>query len=72
MCKRNGHDTFLVIRLLNLMLSTYIYAQNQKKEETSTSMMKIYQMPNKRQNLTCIEVSISKRNLQNDIVTPRR
>ena len=45
--------------------------QNQKKEEINISTMKTHQMPNKWQCLTCIKVSFSKQNLQNDIVTPR-
>ena len=47
------------------------HAQNQKKEENDISTMKTYQMPNKWQYLTCIKVSFSNQNLQNDIVTPR-
>ena len=46
--------------------------QNQKKkEEINISTMKTHQMPNKWQYPTCIKVSFSKENLQNDIVTPR-
>ena len=45
--------------------------QNQKKEENNISTMKTYQMPNKWQYLTCIKVSFSNQNLQNDIVTLR-
>ena len=41
------------------------------KEENNIPTMKTYQMPNKRQSLTCIKVSFSNQNLQNDIVTPR-
>ena len=33
--------------------------------------MKTHQMPNKWQYLTCIKVSFSNQNLENDIVTPR-
>ena len=47
------------------------YVQNQKKEENNISTMKTHQMPNKWQYLTCIKVSFSNQNLQNDIVTPR-
>ena len=46
--------------------------QNQKKkEEINISTMKTHQMPNKWQYLTCIKVSFSNQNLENDIVTPR-
>ena len=48
------------------------HAQNQKKKgKKNISTMKTHQMPNKWQYLTCIKVSFSNRNLQNDIVTPR-
>ena len=42
-----------------------------KKEENNISTMKTYKMSNKWQYLTCIEVSISNQNLQNNEVTPR-
>ena len=42
-----------------------------KKKENNISTTKTHQMPNKWQYLTCIEVSFSNQNLQNDIVTPR-
>ena len=42
-----------------------------KTEENNISTMKTYQMPNKRQYLTCIEASLSNQNLQNNIMTPR-
>ena len=42
-----------------------------EKEKNDTSSMKTHQMPNKWQYLTCIKVSFSTQNLQNDIVTPR-
>ena len=45
--------------------------QNQKKEEINISTMKTHQMPNKWQYLTCIKVSFSNQNFQNDTVTPR-
>ena len=46
--------------------------QNQKKkEESNLSTMKTHQIPNKWQHLTCIKVSFSNQNLQNDIVTLR-
>ena len=45
--------------------------QNQKKEEINILTMKTHQMPNKWQYPTCIKVSLSNQNLQNDIVTPR-
>ena len=44
---------------------------NQEKEEINISSMKIHQMPNKWVYLTCIKVSFSNQNLQNDTVTPR-
>ena len=47
------------------------HALNQKKEENDISTMKTYQMPNKWQYLTCIKVSFSNKNLQNDIVIHR-
>ena len=44
--------------------------QNQKKEkEINKSTMKTHQMPNKWQYLTCIKVSFSNQNLQNDTQT---
>ena len=42
-----------------------------EKEKNNISTMKTHQMPNKWQYLTCIEVSFSNQNLQNDTVTPR-
>ena len=45
--------------------------KKKKKEEINTSAVKTHQMPNKWQYLTCIKVSFSNQNLQNDIVTPR-
>ena len=45
--------------------------KRKKKEENNISSMETYQMPNKWQYLTCIKVSFSNQNLQNDIVTPR-
>ena len=42
-----------------------------KKGEINKSTVKTHQMPNKGQYLTCIKVSFSNQNLQNDIVTPR-
>ena len=42
-----------------------------KNEEINILTMKKHQMPNKWQYLTCIKVSFSNQNLQNDIVTPR-
>ena len=39
------------------------YAQSQKKEVNNISSVKTYQMPNKWQYLTCIEVSFSNQNL---------
>ena len=55
------------------------HAQNQKekkkkkkKEENNMSAMKTYQIPHKWKYLTCIKVTFSNQNLQNDIVTPRQ
>ena len=42
-----------------------------EKEKNNISTMKTHQMPNKWQYLTCIKVSFSNQNLQNDTVTPR-
>ena len=53
-------------------VSTFILLYRiKKKEEINISTMKTHQMPNKWQYLTCIKVSFSNQNLQNDIVTPR-
>ena len=41
--------------------------QDQKKEEINMSTMKTHQVPNKWQYLTCMKVSFSNQNLQNDI-----
>ena len=43
-----------------------------KKKGKNILTMETYQMSNKWQYLTFIEVSLSNQNLQNDIVTPRR
>ena len=68
----------MYIKLKYIQISLDIYqhisyhAQNQKKkEENNILTMKAYQMPNKWQYLTCIKVSFSNQNLQNDTVTPR-
>ena len=45
--------------------------QNQKKKKEINISMKTHQMPNNWQYLTCIKVSFSNQNLQNDTVTPR-
>ena len=47
------------------------YHAESKKGEINKSTVKTHQMPNKWQHLTCIKVSFSNQNLQNDIVTPR-
>ena len=49
---------------------SYAELKKKKKEKTNISPMKTHQMPNKWQHLTCIKVSFSNQNLQNDIVTP--
>ena len=47
------------------------YHAESKKGEINKSTVKIHQMPNKWQHLTCIKVQFSNQNLQNDTVTPR-
>ena len=42
--------------------------QNKKKEKINISTLKIHQMLNKWQYVTCIKVSLLNQNLQNDIV----
>ena len=68
-------DVCIKLKYIRISLDIYqhisYHAQNQKKEENNISTMKTYQMPNKWQYLTCIKVSFSNQNLQNDIVTPR-
>ena len=54
---------------LDIYQHTSYYTES-KKEEINMSTMKTHQMPNKWQYLTCIKVSFSSQNLQNDIVTP--
>ena len=56
---------------LDINQHIYLIMQNQKKEEINISTIKTHQMPNKWQYLTCIKMSFSSQNLQNDIVTPR-
>ena len=67
----------LIIRLLNLIvyktkihlnifryISTYfLCAESKKKKENNISIMKTYQMPDKWQYITCIEVLFSNQNL---------
>ena len=48
-----------------------ISLDNLDKKDINISTMKTHQMYNKWQYLTCIKVSLSNQNLQNDIVTPR-
>ena len=66
---------YLKLKYIQIYLDIYQYISyqelNQKKEENNISTMKTHQMPNKWQYLTCIKVSFSNQNLQNDIVTPR-
>ena len=66
---------YIKLKYVQIYLDIYqhlsYHVQNQKKEENDTSTMKTHQMPNKWQYLTCIKVSFSHQNLQNDIVTPR-
>ena len=45
--------------------------RKKKKEEINISTMETRQMPNQCQYLTCVKVSFSHQNLQNDTVTPR-
>ena len=54
---------------ISLDISTFILYGIKKKGEINISTTKTHQMPNKY--LTCIRVSFSNQNLQNDIVTPR-
>ena len=67
----------MYIKLKYIQISLDIYqhlsyhVQNQKKEEENILTMKTHQMPNKWQYLTCIEVSFSNQNLQNDLGTLR-
>ena len=65
---------YLKLKYIQIYLDIYQYISyqelNQKKEENNISTMKTHQMPNKWQHLTCIKVSISKQNLQNDIGHP--
>ena len=67
----------MYIKLISIQISLDIYkhisyhVQNQKKEENNILTMKAHQMPYKYQYLTCIKLSFSNQNLQNDIVTPR-
>ena len=49
----------------------FYHAESKLKKEINISAMKTHQMPNKWQYSTCIKVSCSNQNLQNDIVTPR-
>ena len=63
------------IKLKNIRISLDIYqhisCRIKKKEEINISTMKTHHMPNKWQYLSCIKVSFSNQNFQNDIVTPR-
>ena len=65
---------YLKLKYIQIYLDIYQYISyqelNQKKEENNISTMKTHQMPNKWQSLTCIKVSISNQNLQNDIGHP--
>ena len=55
---------------ISLDIYQYIsYHPESKKEETNISIIKTHQMPKKWQYLTCIKVSFSHQNLQNDVVT---
>ena len=56
---------------LNIYKHISYHAELKEKEEISISIMKTHQIPNKWQYLTCIKVSFSNENLQNDIVIPR-
>ena len=59
-------------KYLQIYINIYlIMCQIKKKEENNLSTIKTYQMPNKQEYLTCIKVSFSNQNLQNDIVTHR-
>ena len=60
----------MYIKLIFRYASISSCAESKKKEENNISTMKTHQMPNKWQYPTCIKVSFSNQNLQNDIVTP--
>ena len=66
---------YLQLKYIQISLDIYqhlsYHVQNQKKEEENILTMKTHQMPNKWQYLTCIEVSFSNQNLQNDLGTLR-
>ena len=65
-------DVYIKLKYIRIFLYINIisyHAQNQKKEANNISTMKTYQIPTRWQYLTCIKVSFSNQNLQNDIVT---
>ena len=68
-------DVYLKLKYIRISLNIYphisYHVKNHIKEENNISTMKTHQMPNKWQYLTCIKLSFSNKNLQNDIVTPR-
>ena len=59
------------LKYIQISLDIYQHIAKSKKGEITKSTVKTHQMPNNRQYLTCIKVSFSNQNLQNDIVTPR-
>ena len=66
---------YIKLKYIRISLDIYqhisYHVQNQKKEENNILTMKTHQMPYKYQYLTCIKLSFSNQNLQNDIMTPR-
>ena len=67
-------DVRIKLKYIRISLDIYqhiSYYIESKKEEINISTMKAHQMPHKWQYLTCIKVSFSNQNLQNDIVTPQ-
>ena len=66
-------DVCIKLKYIRISLDIYqhiSYYAESKKEEINISPW-THQMPNKWQYLTCMKVSFSNQNLQNDIVTPR-
>ena len=68
-------DVCIKLKYIQISLNIYQYISYQaeyKKRRNNISTMKTRQMPNEWQHLTCIKVSFSNQNLQNDIVALRR
>ena len=59
------------LKYIGISLDIYQHVSDHAEfKKRKNSINKTHQMPNKRQYLTCIKVSFSNQNLQNDIVTP--